>query len=142
MGDIEELDLPTPNSRGYFDVIVFGDILEHLQRPDIVLKKVKNWLKPDGYVVANVPNAVRIEYRLKILLGKFEYRRGLGQHPPTHLRFFTLKSVKQLFQESGYKIQRIESTGFGDKLKILHYLFSWSFIVVAKPINQGLFSPS
>jgi 2-polyprenyl-3-methyl-5-hydroxy-6-metoxy-1,4-benzoquinol methylase len=121
---------------------VFSDILEHLKRPDIVLKKAKNWLKPDGYVVANVPNAVRIEYRLKILLGKFEYGRNLGQHPPTHLRFFTLKSVKQLFQESGYKIQRIEPTGLGDKLKILHGLFSWSFIVVAKPINRvRLLSP-
>jgi hypothetical protein len=115
---------------------VFGDVLEHLRRPDIVVERAKKWLKPTvGYVVANIPNAVRIEFRLKALLGKFECGRGFGQHLYSHLRFFTCKSAKQLFEEAGYKILKVESTGLGDKLKILPGLFSWSFTIVAKPLH-------
>lgn len=132
IGDVEEIS-PLPRLEGSFDIIIFADVLEHLRRPDKVLKEFKRWLKPSGYVITNIPNAVRIEFRLKYLMGKFEYGRGLGQHPVTHLRFFTLETSRRLFEEAGYKIIKIEPTGLGSRLKILYNLFSWSFIIIAKP---------
>jgi 2-polyprenyl-3-methyl-5-hydroxy-6-metoxy-1,4-benzoquinol methylase len=53
-GDIEsiELDLPLES----LDVIVCGDVLEHLREPRDVLKRLSRYLKPDGRLIASVPN--------------------------------------------------------------------------------------
>lgn len=115
-----------------FDVVVFSDILEHLKRPDLVLINFKRYLKPEGFVIASVPNIARLEYRIKHLLGNFDYEPQGGIISRTHLRFFTLKTAKQLFLEAGYKIVLVDYTGLASKLKILPKLLAFQFIIIAK----------
>ncbi|MEA5594382.1 methyltransferase domain-containing protein [Rivularia sp. UHCC 0363] len=92
-----------------FDVAVFGDVLEHLRNPWQVLKETRKLLKPQGYVIASIPNIAHGAIRLALLQGKFEYQT-LGILDNTHLRFFTNKTVEQLFEDSGYQIDVIERT--------------------------------
>lgn len=55
IGDVEDMEeLPYPE--GFFDVIVYGDVLERDTRPDLVLVKFKKYLSSRGYVVASIPN--------------------------------------------------------------------------------------
>ncbi len=92
-----------------FDVAVFGDVLEHLRNPWKVLKETRNLLTNQGYVIASIPNIAHGAIRLALLEGKFEYKQ-LGILDNTHLRFFTRKTIEQLFEDSGYLIDVIERT--------------------------------
>ena len=92
-----------------FDVAVFGDVLEHLRNPWKVVSEIRQLLKPEGYVVASIPNIAHGAIRLALLQGRFEYM-DLGLLDNTHLRFFTRKSVEELFEGSGYFVETIERT--------------------------------
>jgi len=134
--DVEEIkELNYPN--GFFDVTVYADILEHIKRPDLLLTKFKKYLAPNGYVVASIPNVARFSTRIGLLFGKFKYEDA-GIIDITHLRFFTLKTAKQLFKTTLYKIEKIDYTGhFTDRLKFTKILPTWfacQFIIIARPI--------
>lgn len=93
--------LPFPD--GFFDVILYLDILEHLARPDILLSKLKRYLTPDEELIASIPNSARLEHRLRLLMGRFDYNnQGLGALSIAHLRFFTKKTAINLLQNAGY----------------------------------------
>lgn len=136
VGDIEEVkELPYPD--GYFDVIILSDVLEHLKRPDVVLLKLKRYLKPGGFVIASIPNIARLEYRLKLLFGKFDYEdyEKSGILSSAHLRFFTRKTARKLFETSGYKIIKVDTTGLGSKLKFWQTWLAFQFIIIGVPTN-------
>lgn len=132
VGDVEQIEkLPYPE--GFFDVIVYGDILEHLKRPDFILMKFRKYLSADGHVVASIPNIAYWRSRLKLLIGRFDYDDFPGLDK-THIRFFTLKTAKALFESTGYRIVKIDYTGWASRLRlfrILPTLFAFQFIIVA-----------
>jgi 2-polyprenyl-3-methyl-5-hydroxy-6-metoxy-1,4-benzoquinol methylase len=103
------LDISKERVVGKYDVVILGDILEHLVEPGEVLSSLKENLNNDGYIVISIPNIVNIYPRLKILFGYFDYEEK-GIFDRTHLRFFTKKSFKKLIKNSGYKIEKIEYT--------------------------------
>jgi 2-polyprenyl-3-methyl-5-hydroxy-6-metoxy-1,4-benzoquinol methylase len=132
--DVEEIqELPFKN--GSFDVIILADILEHLKRPDTVLVNLKKYLANNGFIIASIPNVARLENRFRLLFGNFDYQEG-GILNKGHLRFFTLKTTKELFRATGYEILRIYPTGLGSMLKIWPTLFSFQFLVAARPFKN------
>lgn len=100
VGDVDTLDLVGHFGKESFDVVVFGDVLEHLPDPAAVLRKVRPLLSDTGSVVASVPNVAHGSVRLALLEGRFDYR-PLGLLDATHLRFFTRESLHALFREAG-----------------------------------------
>lgn len=93
---------------GYFDCVVFNDVLEHLANPYRVLEQVKHKMSSGGIVVCSIPN-VRFFYVLRdYLLGKDWLYRDSGVLDKTHLRFFTKKSIVDMFEALGYEVERIE----------------------------------
>lgn len=101
----------------YFEIITFNDVLEHLVDPWEVLKKIKTKLKTGGKIVASIPNFRYINNLKKLLLNKdFKYTND-GILDKTHLRFFTEKSIPYLFEEAGYKIQKIQGINPRNTLK-------------------------
>lgn len=112
VGDIETLDLDRELVEAPFDVIVFGDVLEHLKDPVGTLRRLRPFLQPEGRVVASIPNIAHGSVRLALLQGKFQYR-PLGLLDNTHLRFFTRESVEQLFNEAGFLVGDLERVTIG-----------------------------
>jgi 2-polyprenyl-3-methyl-5-hydroxy-6-metoxy-1,4-benzoquinol methylase len=100
--DIEKLE-KLPYNSGQFDLIIFGDVLEHLRNPELILKKLRPYLKDEGFIVVSLPNITYWSVRLKILMGKFEYTEH-GILDMTHIRFFNFRSAKKLLEKSGYRI--------------------------------------
>ncbi len=92
-----------------FDAIVFGDILEHLENPEEVIRKFAAHLTENGIMVISVPNVANWFVRLNLLLGKFNYT-DKGILDQTHLRFFTLKSIIKIIEGGGLKILRVKAT--------------------------------
>src|SRR4030042_230941 len=143
--DLETYKIPFPKEK--FDIIIFADVLEHLRYPEEILKKFSNMLNESGLVFTSIPNIANIKIRFNLLLGKWDYQEE-GILDKTHLRFFTKKTIRSLFRNSGYRIIEMDSTP-GFKFFVLRYfkfllkiqetlckiypkLFALQFIVIAK----------
>ena len=103
VGDIEEGDVWNYVKDESFDVVLLGDVLEHLRDPLGSLRQAVSKLKPSGYVLTSLPNIAHGDVRLSLMLGRFSYAdKGLLDH--THVRFFTAETVRQLHAEAGLRI--------------------------------------
>lgn len=105
VGDVERDDLLN-RVEGKFDAIVLGDVLEHLLEPKELLKKLKGFIKPDGFIVVSLPNVAFWAVRKNLLFGRFEYS-DRGVLDAAHLRFYTLRTAKNLILESGYDVDYV-----------------------------------
>jgi O-antigen biosynthesis protein len=119
-----------------YDYIIFSDILEHLPRPDLALQEAKNYLKDNGKIIICLPNVARLEIRINLFFGNFDYKPGILSED--HLRFFTKKSSANMINQCGYKITRIIPTGFGHRFNIFTDLTAFQFIFVAKRENLSI----
>ncbi len=103
------LDREIPAGEGPFDVIVYGDVLEHLVDPLRVLVDLDRSLAPEGFVIISVPNIAHLWIRLLLLLGHFDYLdRGILDH--SHLRFFTERSLRAMLADAGLTTERFTAT--------------------------------
>ncbi len=103
-----------------FDIVVAGDVLEHLNDPLAVLRRATQHLVPTGTVVISLPNIAHADVRLALLAGRFDYG-PFGLLDSTHLRFFTMESVKELLREAGLvpvEIRRVIVPIFESEIKI------------------------
>lgn len=115
-----------------YDVILFIDVLEHLPNPYRILKKLTlENLAPGGIAIICLPNIARLEYRVRHLLGKFEYEKSGIMHQD-HLRFFTKKSAQKMMGKVPLRIRRIIPTGLGHKWGILPNLTAFQFIFICR----------
>lgn len=85
-----------------FDVVFFGDSLEHFPDPIRVMEKTRSFLKPGGWLVADVPNLHSFNARI---YGK----NWVLLDPPQHLLYFSPQSVQKLFQRSGFALEHLET---------------------------------
>jgi 2-polyprenyl-3-methyl-5-hydroxy-6-metoxy-1,4-benzoquinol methylase len=99
VGDIDSLDLEQELGDDRFDVIVAADVLEHLRDPLRALVRLREFLKPDGYLVISIPNVAHGSVRLALLGGHFDYSNS-GLLDSTHLRFFTRETFEKLLDEA------------------------------------------
>jgi len=105
LADIENDNIDLPEE--YFDIIICADVLEHLKDPWNALRKIRKFLKPNGILLASIPNIREIKTLISIVIkGNFKYVDA-GILDKTHLRFFCKKNIIELFESSGYKIEKI-----------------------------------
>jgi SAM-dependent methyltransferase len=81
---------PLPFEDGSFDAVVAGELLEHLQFPDALVAEIHRVLRSGGVLVGSVPNAFRVQSRLRFLRGR------PPEDDPTHLRMFSPAAMRQL----------------------------------------------
>jgi SAM-dependent methyltransferase len=90
VGDVEE-PLPFPDAS--FDAVVVGELLEHLQFPDALVAEARRVLRPRGVLVGSVPNAFRLQNRLRFLVGL------QPEKDPTHVHMFTAAEIRALLSD-------------------------------------------
>ncbi|MFO1148431.1 MAG: methyltransferase domain-containing protein [Alsobacter sp.] len=90
------------------DVLVFGDVLEHLREPEAALARLVDRLAPGGAVVACIPNIGHWSVVRDLLAGRWTYADS-GLLDRTHLRFFTLDSAVALLRGAGLEVRRSSS---------------------------------
>jgi len=109
----------------YFDCIVFNDVLEHLLDPWAVLRHARDWLSPEGLLVASIPNIRHLrELKALVLSKQWDYSEE-GILDASHLRFFTIASIPKLFSSCGYDLLRIRGINSGPvgwKFRLLNAL--------------------
>jgi SAM-dependent methyltransferase len=121
-GPIEEA-LPTiPDCS--IDCVVCNDVLEHLVDPWTVLKSLRAKLRPGGKVVSSIPNVRHFPvFKSYFLDGDWRYAED-GVLDRTHVRFFTQQSIRRMYEESGYRVDRMEGI-FGYRLPWKAALLNW-----------------
>jgi 2-polyprenyl-3-methyl-5-hydroxy-6-metoxy-1,4-benzoquinol methylase len=95
---------------GRYDVVVAGDVIEHLSRPNELLRQLHQVLRPGGQVLLSVPNFGHWYPRVRVATGTFGYdRRGILDN--THLRFFTRSTLRRTVRAAGFDILDEVATG-------------------------------
>lgn len=107
--DTQEQLTSHTREHGLFDTIFMSQVIEHIGDPAATLRVLKGLLSPDGYLVISTCSIVHWKCRLQILLGRWEYE-DYGIFDRTHLRFFTIRSFRQLLEESGYTVVDFDYT--------------------------------
>ena len=102
----EYSDIDKPLGSEKFDVIVLGDHLQCIDSPKKFLKKLKELLKPNGYVVCSITNIAHVYNRLKLLNGEFVYTED-GLINENFLRFFTFETILHLVSDANYSITKL-----------------------------------
>lgn len=147
-GDFEKM-LESGNLQGIdkdrYDMILFLDTLEHMYNPWTAIKKAREWLNEDGFLVLSIPNAGHISIVKKLLRDKFAYEKS-GLLDITHIRFFTFSTIQKMLNDNGYEIAGF--TTLNDlsitKIKLFNFFtfnffkkqFIISYTVIAKKINR------
>jgi SAM-dependent methyltransferase len=101
-----------------FDVVYLSHVLEHLHNPRETLEQLRPLLTSDGLLVVHVPN--EFEDLLYLLFrpwikGRFE-RDGL---PTDHLYFYTPRTIRQLVEQVGFKIERLSTWDWRNQRNLL-----------------------
>lgn len=105
-GDILEQISKLP--RSHFDCVIFNDVLEHLVDPYRVLRELKPVFAPDAVIVCSIPNIRYFRSFFNFVIrGEWHYEEE-GIMDKTHLRFFTKKSIAEMFTSVGYHVLRLE----------------------------------
>ncbi len=152
-----EADLNTglPPIQGTFEYIVCADVLEHVLNPGDILQQLRVCIKPEGRLLASLPNSGHWFFRVMVLLGRFP-KHDNGLFDRTHLHFFTWDGWEELFRHSGYTIESVQPTaipvaralpgwnrwltvGIGERLnfllgKLWLRFFAYQFVIQAKVI--------
>jgi 2-polyprenyl-3-methyl-5-hydroxy-6-metoxy-1,4-benzoquinol methylase len=104
--DIEKDKIDLSND--YFDVIICGDVLEHLVDPWATMSRLNHWLKPNGTFILSIPNIREFKALYTIYAtGNFKYDPSGGILDKTHLRFFCKKNMKEMMQGVNTNIESI-----------------------------------
>jgi 2-polyprenyl-3-methyl-5-hydroxy-6-metoxy-1,4-benzoquinol methylase len=143
VGDVEALELPFEH--GSFDVVLCGDVVEHLRDPRRFLERVRPLLRDGGRLVLTTPNIANWAIRLGLLFGRWRYtERGILDRTHTHL--FTRKTLAEALSAAGYRIVELDFTApvpvIGTSAveaaahavgRIRPSLFAYQFVVAATP---------
>jgi 2-polyprenyl-3-methyl-5-hydroxy-6-metoxy-1,4-benzoquinol methylase len=105
VGDVETMELPLES--GSFDVVLCGDVVEHLRDPGAALTRLRPFLKPGGRIVLSTPNVANWAIRLSLLGGRWRYTdRGILDRTHTHL--FTRATLAEALRHAGYEHVEID----------------------------------
>lgn len=102
------------------DIFVYSDVLEHLVDPWKHLYQVAKLAKKNSTIIASIPNVLHHSCLSSLGNGKFEYEEW-GVMDMTHLRFFTLSTMLDLFSSTGWdpSVHEVETACDPDGLRLV-----------------------
>lgn len=147
IGDVQRIDIPYPD--GFFDLIMYNDILEHLVDPWGLVKRHKRLLSEKGRFMIGFPNVRHFLTICNVLKGRWDYEE-FGIFAKIHLRFFTLKNIKRdILAPVDHEVDKIwrnyrlfRRTSLGKSLAKLLSLyvfrdfFVFQYAALSKPIKD------
>jgi len=125
-----------------FDVVVAGEIIEHVFDTDLFLQKVHRLLKSHGTLFLTTPNVASLPRRILLLLGKNPLLDNrIVKDTAGHIRYFTFKGTYELLKDNGFEVVKAESdilnfnnhgTLYSTLIPKLYKNFGKTILVVAK----------
>lgn len=91
-----------------FDVVVAGEIIEHLDNVGAFLDNVCRHLSPNGWLVLTTPNPWFWGYAWEAMFGE-------PAENPEHIAWFSIGMLRRLLRRHGFEIERVQY-GSGEDL--------------------------
>ncbi len=82
---------------GPYDAICLWDTLEHLARPDLYVAKASSLLRPGGLISITTGD-------ISSLVARLRGRHWRQIHPPTHLHYFSKKTLSRLLSQHDFRV--------------------------------------
>jgi len=115
VADVETLVPPWPDR--FFDVLILSEVLEHMRDLWVVLRKLHRCLKPGAWVFASSPNVAHYSVIWMLLAGGWDLST-FETMDEAHLRWFTPRTYRAMFEVCGYHVVDVHPTGrLGRKAK-------------------------
>ncbi len=94
----------------YFDCLICNDFLEHLPYPELFIHKIAGSMKQGAFLVASLPNVRSWSNILELVIHKDWRYKESGTLDKTHLRFYTIRSLRRFLEECNLEIEVIQGT--------------------------------
>jgi 2-polyprenyl-3-methyl-5-hydroxy-6-metoxy-1,4-benzoquinol methylase len=145
VGDVEAMEFPfEPES---FDVVLCGDLVEHLRAPGAWLERVRPLIRSGGRLVLTTPNVANWSIRASLLLGRWRYtERGILDR--THAHLFTRRTLTETLEVAGFRVLKLDYTvpvpllgarpveAFAHAVaRVRPSFFAYQFVVAATPAD-------
>ncbi|MFM7666904.1 MAG: class I SAM-dependent methyltransferase [Bacteroidota bacterium] len=108
-----------------FSDIFMWDVIEHLVNPEEFIKKVSFETKRNGRIYITTGD-------ISAWLPRKQKAKWRMIHPPTHVHYFTKKSITKLLNKYGYEIERISYPPVSRSIRVIFYSL---FILNKKPLQ-------
>ncbi len=102
-----------------FDVVVAGEVLEHLYNPEKIMSRVAERLNSGGMLIGSVPNAFSLKNRLRYLIG---IKRHTPLSDPTHITQFHIDELRGMLER---QFGKVEVMGLGRYQKLSGWFPGW-----------------
>ena len=107
-----------------FDLVTLWDVIEHLENPFDVLKRIRSLLKSKGYIILETPNEdclLRKVIKL-VYITTFGWINLLPYlYYPAHLHYFTPKSMNLLCKRLGMNMEAVGKVSSSPTKILLKY---------------------
>jgi SAM-dependent methyltransferase len=131
--DAERLDLIADRVEQP-DIVVAGEILEHVNNPGLVLTGIRNLLRPGGELLVSVPNALA----MRIWFHTFRHRENIH---PDHVVYFSPYTISNLVGRFGFRVSSLWWYWYPSTRPRVNAIKQWIFRRVAERwsfIGDGL----
>ena len=94
------------------DIILAGELLEHLDRAGIVVENCQKMMPPSCNLVITVPNAFSLRSWLHVL-------RGYEKVAPDHVSYYSYSNIRELVERNGLRLERVDWYRYSNTKKII-----------------------
>jgi hypothetical protein len=101
VGDVERLN--DVGLVGKFDVILAGELIEHLDNPGRFLEGVKPFMSPTSTLLITTPNGPSLKYFVHATCGN-------DRSHPDHSLMFSASTLTTLLSRHGFKVTRLDTS--------------------------------
>lgn len=120
-----------------FDLILLLNLIEHVEDPGAVLRKMRDLLAPAGLLLIKTPNTDSLDARL------FRHQNWAGYHCPRHWVLFTRKNLSALAEKSGLQVSEFRYTQGAPfwAASVIHRFLPAGITRERPVVNHPLFGP-
>lgn len=126
-----------PFGDDYFDNVIAGDVIEHLENPSHFLREVNRVLKKGGRFILSTPHA----NDWWTTLHNWFFRKWINDPDPgEHLQNWTILDMIRLLKKNGFKVDRLEGfymhfPKFNIHIRMRHFpALSWQVFYVSSKV--------
>ena len=97
-----------------FDIVIAGELIEHLQDTYGVVREFNRVLKNGGHLIISVPNVCSLVNRIRMIFGKLPTGCAMPKkriYPENHVSDFNVSNITELLSSCGFEIEALTSNG-------------------------------
>jgi SAM-dependent methyltransferase len=104
IGDVEQMEFDWQPAA--FDALIIPGVLDRLDKPGALLRRLSRYIRPGGMVLASAPNMSHWRVLRDLALCSSDFKRGSALHSTQH-RGMTPVSFCAMFEFAGFRIDQV-----------------------------------